>query len=153
MRLFHLAQEKIMARFRTFILIALLSAVSSTAALAEGVSYVDESGNIHFASGLNDVPMRFRNQILKPTPGPQTEREYQQKLAEYRRQVAEDEKKKKEALKEAEKFKQKQEKERLRIARQRKKELDKENRIRQHDQDRLADQAEKETRYGGSQGE
>jgi len=35
---------------------------------AQGLNYVDESGNIFFVDNINQVPMQYRNQFIAPRP-------------------------------------------------------------------------------------
>lgn len=37
---------------------------------AQSFRYMDESGNIHFVDSISEVPPRYRNQVLAPTPAP-----------------------------------------------------------------------------------
>ncbi|MCS6893461.1 MAG: hypothetical protein NZO16_02675 [Deltaproteobacteria bacterium] len=44
--------------------------IYSAFAISQSLSYIDEAGNIHFVESLSEVPAKYRNQILKPTPPP-----------------------------------------------------------------------------------
>ena len=52
-------------RLITTILILLLCATSGS---AQQFRYIDESGSIHFVDSIYEIPMQYRNQVLKPTP-------------------------------------------------------------------------------------
>lgn len=39
-------------------------------ARAQQIRYMDSSGNIHFVDSLSEVPPRYREQIVPPTPTP-----------------------------------------------------------------------------------
>ena len=38
---------------------------------AQELRFIDESGNIHWVERLEEVPPRYRNQVVPPTPAPQ----------------------------------------------------------------------------------
>lgn len=44
--------------------------VSSGNAVAEDYHYMDSSGNIHSVESINQVPSRYREQVIPPTPVP-----------------------------------------------------------------------------------
>ncbi len=41
---------------------------ATTVAHAQSVNYIDESGTVHFAESPYDVPMRYRDQVIKKKP-------------------------------------------------------------------------------------
>jgi hypothetical protein len=41
---------------------------SLIALISQGYSYVDEAGNIHFVERLDQIPTRYRYQVVKPSP-------------------------------------------------------------------------------------
>jgi len=36
--------------------------------VSQGYSYIDEAGNIHFVERLDQIPSRYKHQVLKPSP-------------------------------------------------------------------------------------
>lgn len=50
-----------------FVVMALFLAGPS-ACLAESLMFMDESGNIHFVSSLNQIPEKYKSQVVKPAP-------------------------------------------------------------------------------------
>lgn len=65
-----------MGTFRASVLLLALLVVSliMTGALeAQQLRYMDESGNLHFVDRLDQVPPKYRDQVLKPTPTPSEE--------------------------------------------------------------------------------
>lgn len=42
----------------------------SHTAYSQSFRFMDEAGNIYFVDRLEDVPPKYRNQVLKPTPTP-----------------------------------------------------------------------------------
>lgn len=53
---------------RYFVILFLLS--FSSAALAQTLRYIDDSGNIHWVDSVTQIPPRYRNQVVPPTPAP-----------------------------------------------------------------------------------
>jgi hypothetical protein len=50
-------------------LLVLLNLFSSDC-FSQSIRYMDESGNLHFVDSIYQVPPRYRNQVLQPTPVP-----------------------------------------------------------------------------------
>jgi hypothetical protein len=46
----------------------------SSESKAQQVRYMDSSGNIHFVDSLSEVPPRYREQVVPPTPTPVLDR-------------------------------------------------------------------------------
>ncbi len=81
---------------------------------AQQVRYMDSSGNIHFVDNPSKVPMRYREQVMTPTPVPVLDRKAQMeqrrqeqqalrdKRAEERRKQVEERNKKREEAKKKE---------------------------------------------------
>jgi hypothetical protein len=60
--------------FRSLIVAIGLLVVCNSQAEAQQVRYMDSSGNIHFVDSLSEVPARYREQIVPPTPTPVLDR-------------------------------------------------------------------------------
>jgi hypothetical protein len=71
------------------LVISLVLAFNTTSVLGERFKYIDSSGNIIFVDSLYDVPAKYRNQVLAPTPTPTEE---QRRWLEERLRRAENEK-------------------------------------------------------------
>ena len=83
--------------------LVILGLVLPLSAMAQGVNYKDEAGNINFVERLEDVPVRYRPQIVKPTPTPDLSPRDQRKYdSEKRKALQHTEKIKKKAQKEKE---------------------------------------------------
>jgi flagellar biosynthesis GTPase FlhF len=112
-----------------FIVLLLLGL--SPAAEAQSVMYIDEAGNIHFASNLYEVPQRYREQIApEPTQAPMTakqrrkmerdkEREVKHKEREERKQARLEEKARKKRARELKRKKEEEQKELRKITQRR----------------------------------
>lgn len=76
---------------------------------SDGLMYMDESGNIHFAEGVSQIPKKYVGQVVKPSPvnldPKQYKKEYAKKMKAIQKKEA-FEKKKKERLKLIQKKKQ-----------------------------------------------
>jgi hydroxymethylpyrimidine pyrophosphatase-like HAD family hydrolase len=85
-------------------------------AFAQSYRYIDDAGNILWVDSLEQVPLRYRNQLMKPTPaqefgsGSQAQKEYERQLKKIQREKEREEKKKQREIERAEK-KQKREEE------------------------------------------
>ena len=53
-----------------FYLLVVWASLGASYCLAQAFRYMDESGNIHFVDSISEVPPRYRNQVLAPTPAP-----------------------------------------------------------------------------------
>lgn len=110
-----------------------LSAASEHA-LADQYRYMDSSGNIYFVDSINQVPSRYREQVIPPTPAPVYDKKTQalvkrmQREAEAKRLRAEREKQREELRQK--RMKEKEAKEREREAKRREKEEQRERRSR-----------------------
>ena len=124
-----------------FIILGALLGVIANTANAQGVNYIDESGNIMFADSIEQVPAKFRPQLIKPTPGPRDKKEYKKQMEEYKKRMVEEEKEKKAAEKLAEKERRQKEKEQQRQAKKLKKETSAQARLRYREQEQLAAEA------------
>ena len=62
--------------FSLLVLVLLLICSQSELCLAQRLMYLDKSGNIHFVDSLAEVPNEYREQLVTPTPGPKTMKEY-----------------------------------------------------------------------------
>lgn len=86
---------------------------------AQGMNYVDESGNIFFVDRLEDVPMRYRSQLIPPTPtlppGSKIAKQYE---AQVKRSQKEQERIKKRQTREKELARKRAEKEKVRKERE-----------------------------------
>jgi hypothetical protein len=94
--------------------LALAGSCLSLPCAAQQVRYMDSSGNIHFVDNASQVPMRYREQVMTPTPVPvldrkalqEKKRQEQQalrdKVAEEKRKKVEDRQKKREEAKQKE---------------------------------------------------
>jgi hypothetical protein len=51
-----------------------LAALHCAGAFAQQHRYMDSSGNIHFVDSLSQVPQRYREQVVPPTPTPVLDR-------------------------------------------------------------------------------
>lgn len=51
-------------------LCAVIALSLTSSAYAQQVRYMDSSGNIHFVDSLKQVPPRYREQVVPPTPTP-----------------------------------------------------------------------------------
>ena len=93
--------------------IAVASSLCSSGVEAQQFRYMDSSGNIHFVDSVNQVPGRYREQVITPTPVPVLDRK---QLAEKRRQdqIEKREKVKEERQKKMEERDKKREEEKLR---------------------------------------
>lgn len=92
--------------FVGFFFCTLLLSISPVS--AQQLRYMDSAGNIHFVDSLSQVPRRYRDQIVTPTPVPvldkkalaekrrQDQRAQQEKMAEEKRKRAEELQKKRE---------------------------------------------------------
>jgi hypothetical protein len=67
-----------------------LLAACSGQAQAQQVRYMDSSGNIHFVDSLSEVPARYREQIVPPTPTPVLDRRGMQAKKRAEAQAARD---------------------------------------------------------------
>lgn len=69
---------------------------------AQSFRYIDESGNIFFVEKPEDVPTRYRDQVVKPTPLPiltkQQQRQIKKDLDKKKRLTEKEEIKKKKKL-------------------------------------------------------
>jgi hypothetical protein len=105
-------------RIRSFLYVALACSYVSVPCAAQQVRYMDSSGNIHFVDSPNQVPMRYREQVMTPTPVPVLDRKAQmekrrleqqalreKRVEERRKQAEEREKKREEAKQKAEEAK------------------------------------------------
>ena len=107
-----------MVSMRSFIFVALLL---PSLACADSIMYMDESGTIHFAESISQVPAQYRPQLGMKAPHysvEMTEKERKALRKEYERALKEREKEAKKRQKEVEREKKQREKE---IARERKK--------------------------------
>ena len=53
------------------LVLAVLMACTAVPASAQSYKYIDDAGNIYFVDDINQIPYRYRNQILgDPTPTP-----------------------------------------------------------------------------------
>jgi hypothetical protein len=60
---------------RLFCAVVVIVAIgSSNSAIADQLRYMDSSGNIIFVDSLNQVPTRYRDQVVPPTPVPAYDR-------------------------------------------------------------------------------
>ena len=82
--------------------------------VAQSVNYVDESGNIFFVDSIDQVPLKFRAQVVPPTPTPDL------KPREFRKHQSELKKIEKEKIK-AKKLKEKEKKEKMKLLQKKKK--------------------------------
>jgi hypothetical protein len=82
-------------------------------ASAQQFRYMDSSGNIHFVDSVYQVPQRYREQVITPTPVPVLDRK---QLADKRRQeqIEKREKMKEDRKKQLEEREKKREEEKLR---------------------------------------
>lgn len=72
------------------LLVALaLNAVSPVGAVAQAVNYIDESGNIHFADSPEQVPLRYRDQVIRKKPVVLGKKEFKEAQRDFKRQQAE----------------------------------------------------------------
>lgn len=82
------------------LLFVLVFFVSIPLVAAQSIRYIDESGNIHWVDSLQKIPPQYRDQVLKPTPAPGSEKaalEQQRKAEALKKQKdREDQRKKKE---------------------------------------------------------
>jgi hypothetical protein len=81
---------------------------------AQQIRYMDSSGNIHFVDNVYQVPPRYREQVMTPTPVPvldrkalaekkrQEQQARREKVAEEKRKMAEDRMRKREEAKKKE---------------------------------------------------
>ena len=76
------------------ILIALLL-VSAVPCYAQSFNYIDEAGTVHFVESLSEVPPRYRDQVVPPTPITMTPKEYKKYLSEIEKKKKDEEKLKK----------------------------------------------------------
>jgi hypothetical protein len=112
----------------------LVLSAQSQRALAEQYRYMDSSGNIYFVDSINQVPPRYREQVIPPTPAPVYDRKTQalvkrmQREAEVKRMRAEKEKQREEQR--LRRLKERDAKEREREAKRREKEEQRERRSR-----------------------
>jgi hypothetical protein len=91
----------------TLFLAGLFLAGLAVNSYAQGFNYIDESGNIFFVDRLDQVPPRYQNQFVTPTPIPVDRHGRPIVPKKSKEQLAkEKEKRKKEAQKEREKAKQ-----------------------------------------------
>ena len=98
---------------------------------AQSVRYMDNSGNIHFVDNLSDVPARYRQQVVPPTPTPildkrglQEKRRLElqakrQAAEEQRREKLEEQRKRREEYQSAKKEQERLKKERIKSGFQR----------------------------------
>lgn len=73
-------------------LVALVVSGATSTARADRYRYIDESGNIHWVERFSQVPERYRNQLLKPTPiptGKEGQEWHRQQMTEYKQRMAE----------------------------------------------------------------
>lgn len=71
---------------------------------AQAVNYIDESGNVHFADSVDQVPARYRDQVQKKKPAIVTLEQYKQAQKEFRKQQQELKRKQKQDEKIAQKL-------------------------------------------------
>lgn len=88
-----------------------LFVLASSPCTAQQIRYMDSSGNIHFVDNVYQVPPRYREQVMTPTPVPVLDRkalaeqkrkeqqERREKVAEEKRKMAEERMKKREEAK------------------------------------------------------
>jgi len=90
-------------RFQLGLLLALLLTAPNFVA-AQTTRYMDESGNIFFVDSPEDVPARYRKQVIPPTPFPElSPKERKKYLAELQKEARREEKERKRAEKEQQK--------------------------------------------------
>jgi|GEM_PF-4227496 len=63
-------KQALAACFFLLVLITLLFSILSRPAHSQSFRFMDESGNIYFVDRLEDVPLKYRYQVLKPSPPP-----------------------------------------------------------------------------------
>ena len=80
-------------------------------AYAQAASYVDESGTIHFADDVSQVPDRYKGQVIKQKPKVLSKKEYRDELTKWKHKHSEEEKLQKKKEKEKEKERKKVERE------------------------------------------
>jgi tetrahydromethanopterin S-methyltransferase subunit A len=93
--------------------IFVVASLCSPGVEAQQFRYMDSSGNIHFVESVNQVPPRYREQVMTPTPVPVLDKK---QLAEKRRQeqIEKREKAQEERKKKIEEREKKREEEKLR---------------------------------------
>lgn len=64
----------------------LLIAFSANVALAQAVNYMDEAGTIHFADSPLDVPMQYRDQVIKKKPAVLDKKQYREAQKDFKKQ-------------------------------------------------------------------
>jgi|GEM_PF-6440785 len=63
--------------------------------LAQAVNFLDESGNVHFADSVSQVPLRYQNQVIKKRPVIQTKEQYREAQKDFKKQQQDVKKKQK----------------------------------------------------------
>ena len=53
-------------RLKSLTFLIALFLLLPTTALADGIMFMDEAGNIHFASSVSQVPAKYKPQVVKP---------------------------------------------------------------------------------------
>lgn len=97
----------------TFIFLSLIF-LNVSNLYAQTIRYIDDAGNILWVDRIEDVPMRYRSQVVKPTPvveGGAESKEYREYLKEQKRKELEKAREEKKKQKELELAKKKREKE------------------------------------------
>jgi hypothetical protein len=69
--------------FVCVLLAPIISLALTSSCLAQQHRYMDSSGNIHFVDNVYQIPQRYRQQVMTPTPVPVLDRKA---LAEKKRQ-------------------------------------------------------------------
>jgi hypothetical protein len=124
------------ARLVTLLLsVSLLCAVApSGLSFADEYRYMDASGNIFFVDSINQVPPRYREQVIPPTPVPVYDKKTQALVLRMKREadakrIRAEKERQREELRQK-RLKEKEAKEREREAKRREKEERRERRIR-----------------------
>jgi len=63
--------------------------------LAQAVNFLDESGNVHFADSVSQVPQRYQNQVIKKKPVIQTKEQFKDAQRDFKKQQQEAKRKQK----------------------------------------------------------
>jgi hypothetical protein len=95
-----------------------LTAGNPSTAAAQAVNYIDESGNIHFADSPEQVPLRYRDQVIRKKPVVLGKKEFKEAQRDFKRQQAELEREKRNEEKAAQKAARMKAKEQERLRRE-----------------------------------